>query len=341
MKVTIAAGQTTATLQVDTVDDTTDESDSTVTATVDDGAGYTIGSSNSAVVTVADNDEPADGDPAPQPAQPQVTIAADGDVTEGEAVSFTVTAMPAPAMDLMVNVTVTETGATLADSVPQQVKVTIAAGETTETLQVETVDDTTDEPDSTVTATVDAGAGYTVGSPNSAGVTVVDNDSASTPTPTLPPATPDLPHVTITAGPSPVTEGQPATFTVTANPAPAADVPVSVTVTATGGDHGVTSGARNLTIPAAAGQPTATLEVTVPTVNDTIDESNGTVTATVNRGTGYTVARPSSARVTVADNDETVKPPDDGDPLPDDPPPGGKPTVSITKRFAERPGDGR
>ena len=45
---TIAAGQTTATLQVTTVDDTTDESDSTVTATVTSGTGYTVGSRSSA-----------------------------------------------------------------------------------------------------------------------------------------------------------------------------------------------------------------------------------------------------------------------------------------------------
>ena len=221
-KVTIAAGETTAMLRVATVDDEADESDSTVTATVNDGTGYTVGSRSSADVTVTDNDEPADDGPAPQPAQPQVTIAADGDVTEGEAVSFTVTAMPAPTVDLMVNVTVMETGDTLADSVPENV--TIAAGETTAMLRVATVGDEADESDSTVTATVDDGAGYAIGSPNSAEVMVADDDSASTPTPTLPPATPDLPHVRIAAGTSPVTEGQTATFTVTANPAPAADV---------------------------------------------------------------------------------------------------------------------
>ena len=52
--------------------------------------------------------------------EPEVTIGAAQDgVTEGEAVSFTVTAMPAPAADLVVSVTVTETGATLDASVPQ------------------------------------------------------------------------------------------------------------------------------------------------------------------------------------------------------------------------------
>ena len=86
--------------------------------------------------------------------EPEVTIGAAQDgVTEGEAVSFTVTAMPAPAADLVVSVTVTETGDTLGASVPEQV--TIAAGKTTATLQVTTVDDTADESNSTVTATVD------------------------------------------------------------------------------------------------------------------------------------------------------------------------------------------
>ena len=307
--VTIAAGLTTETLQVTTVDDTASESDSTVTATLTAGTGYTIGSSSSAAVTVTDND------------QPQVTIAADGDrVTEGEAVSFTVTAMPPPAADLVVRVTVTETEDTLPASVPENV--TIAAGQTTATLQVPTVDDTADEPDSTVTATLTAGTGYTLGSTSSAEVTVADNDTRASPPPRpLPPATPELPHVTIAAGQARVTEGQSVEFTVRANPAPSTNKVVSVTVTETG-DTGV-AGTRTMTI----GAGTTSAALSISTVDDTTDEPDSRVTATVNRGTGYTVARPSSARVTVADNDATAQPPD-GD---DDPSPGGKPTVSITR----------
>ena len=39
------------------------------------------------------------------------------------------------------------------------------------------------------------------------------------------------------------------------------------------------------------------------TVNDRYNESNGSVTAVVKSGTGYTVGSPSSAIVTVYDND--------------------------------------
>ena len=43
-------------------------------------------------------------------------------------------------------------------------------------LEVPTDDDTADEADSTVTATLTASAGYTIGAPTTASVTVNDND---------------------------------------------------------------------------------------------------------------------------------------------------------------------
>ena len=54
-----------------------------------------------------------------------------------------------------------------------------------------------------------------------------------------------------------LTEGGDATFTLTASPAPAADLPVSVTVV-TDGDWGVTDGGRTVTIP-TSGSATLTL----------------------------------------------------------------------------------
>ncbi len=264
--------------------------------------------------------------------RPQVTITADQPrVIEGESVSFTVTARPAPITDLVVRVTVTEIGAALAAAeLPQNV--TIAAGQTTATLRLDTDNDEADESNVRVTATVNPGTGYRIGSSNSAEVTVADNDGTSTPTPgprptprpTLPPATPELPHVTIAAVDGRVTEGDAVSFTITANPAPAENLEVSVTVTETGD---TLSSSAELPMFWIIGPGETSQTWTVDTVDDTTDERDSTVTATVNRGIGYTVARPNPARVTVTDNDETVTPPDDD---PDDPPPGGRPTVSIT-----------
>ena len=108
------------------------------------------------------------------------------------------------------------------------------------------------------------------------------------------------PVITISPGPSPVTEGAGASFTVNANSAPAANLDVSVAVSQSG--VFVTNsnrGAKIVTIAANATSKT----YTVPTVNDMVDEANGSVTVTVNNGEGYTVGSTAAATVTVNDND--------------------------------------
>ena len=93
---------------------------------------------------------------------PVVSIAAPATtpVTEGTALAFTLTRTGATDAALTVNVSVTESGATLGASPPTTA--TFAASSANATLSVPTVDDTTVEAASTVTATVSAGTGYTV-----------------------------------------------------------------------------------------------------------------------------------------------------------------------------------
>ena len=108
-----------------------------------------------------------------------------------------------------------------------------------------------------------------------------------------------VPEVAIGSSTSAVNEGSAVSFTVAASPAPAADLAVSVTIAAAG-DYGVTTGTRTVTI--LAGSSSATL--TVPTVGDTTDEPDGTITATVDDGDGYTVGAAATATVTVSDDDD-------------------------------------
>ena len=111
------------------------------------------------------------------------------------------------------------------------------------------------------------------------------------------------PEVSIAAG-NAVTEGESATFTVTANPAPSAALTVGVTVTESGGY--ATAGTRQVTVPTGG---TATF--TVATVGDTVDEPDGSVTATLAAGAGYTVSSSrGTATVAVADDDGAVAVPD-------------------------------
>ncbi len=73
---------------------------------------------------------------------------------------------------------------------------------------------------------------------------------------------------------------------------------MTVTVSATG-DYGVTTGAKTVTIGTGG---TATL--IVPTTGGSVDEADGSVTATVSTGSNYTVSTSTgAAAVTVSDDD--------------------------------------
>ncbi len=262
------------TLNIATGDDSADESDGSVTATVNTGDGYTVSSSQGAgTVAVADNDLPT----------PVVSISAGAGVAEGGDARFTITANPAPASDLDVSVTVSQSGDFGASTGQRTVTIPTTGSVT---LNIATGDDSADESDGSVTATVNTGDGYTVSSSQGAGtVAVADND--------LP-----TPVVSISAGAG-VAEGGDARFTITANPAPASDLDVSVTVSQSG-DFGASTGQRTVTIPT-----TGSVTLNIATGDDSADESDGSVTATVNTGDGYTVSSSQGAgTVAVADNDD-------------------------------------
>ena len=274
-----------ATLTLPTTDDSTDEADGSITVTVNAGDGYTVlGSRSSRTVSILDNDEATNE----QTEQPEVTIAADAaSKTEGGDASFTLTADPKPGSALSVSVTVATSG-----------NYGVTAGKRTVTipasgsakLRLSTTNDDADEADGSVTVTVNAGDGYTVGSPSSATVSILDDDD------------PPLPEVTIAADAASKTEGGDASFTLTADPKPAAALAVSVTV-ATSGDYGVTAGKRTVTIPASG-----SAKLRLSTTNDDADEADGSVTVTVNAGDGYTVGSPSSATVSILDDDDPPLP---------------------------------
>ena len=259
---------------------TTDEADGAITATVNTGTGYTISTTNSdATVNVADDDTP------------EITITAGSSVTEGTDATFTLTAAPTPHAALDVTVTISQTG----DHATTGTQTVTIPTTGTYTLTVATTNDNINEPDGTITATVDTGTGYTVSTSNSdATVNVADDDT---------------PEITITAGSS-VTEGTDATFTLTAAPTPHAALTVTVAVSQTG-DHAAT-GTQTVTVPTSG-----THTLTIPTTDDNTDEPDGTITATINTGTGYTISSSNSAAtVAVADNDDP-EPEPEPDPEPD------------------------
>ena len=270
-----------ATLRLSTTDDDTDESHGLVLLSLNAGSGYGVGKPALESALVFDNDDPP-------PARPEISISAGGAVAEGGDAQFTVTATPAPAAPLSVNLTVSQDGDFGATTGSRAVSIPTSGSAS---VTVGTTDDSNDESDGSVSVSVAAGNGYTVSSSQvSASVPVLDNDD------------PPKPEVSVTAG-SEITEGDDATFTLTASPVPTTPLSVSVSVSQTG-DFGVTSGSRQVTIPASG---SATL--TIGTTDDTTDEPKGSVSVAANTGNGYTVSSSQgSATVPVSDNDDPPKP---------------------------------
>ena len=161
---TVTVSGATTTYTITTSDDNVDEPNGSVTATVQAGGGYAVGAPSAASVNVSDNDDPA-------PVVPVITISAGSGITEGGTATFTITANPAPASPITVNVGVTESGSFGASGAST---VTVSGASTTYT--VTTSDDDVDESNGSITVRVQSGAGYNVGRPASAAVSVADND---------------------------------------------------------------------------------------------------------------------------------------------------------------------
>jgi hypothetical protein len=277
---TILAGQTTGTITITPVDDNIFEGDETVILTLASGTGYTVGSPNTATVTITDNDS-----------APVATIAAtDSAATEtaGNTGTFTITLSRQSSSNTTVNYTITGTATNGTDYNSIGTSVTILAGSTTGTITITPVDDNVYEGSETVILTLATGTGYSVDSPNSATVTINDNDSAP------------LATITATDATANETAGDTGSFTVTLSRSSGSNTTVNYSIggTATNGtDYNTIS--NSVSIPAGS----TTASITIIPVDDSISEYDETVVLTVTGGTGYSVGSPSSATVTILDND--------------------------------------
>ncbi len=270
---TVSVSGATATYTISTSDDNTDEPNGLVTATVKAGSGYTVGTPAAANVLVSDDDATII-----VPQSVVLTISGGGDIAEGGSTTFTINADSAPSSAITVNVGLTQTGGYAATGPGT----TVTLSGTSASYTVNVPENSLDQADGSVTVTLTSGTGYTVGSPGSKTVHVTDND---------------VPEVSIAAGAG-VTEGGSATFTLTVNPKPHNSISVKVGIAANG-DFGASTVTQTISIGASG-----TATVTVATTGDSVDEADGSVTATVQSGTGYTVdSSAGSATVAVSDDD--------------------------------------
>ncbi|MXZ99501.1 MAG: hypothetical protein F4Z23_10760, partial [Acidimicrobiaceae bacterium] len=263
------------------------QSNPSVTVTVDevDGDAYTVGARSSASLTVVSTGS-----------TPVVTVEAiDSEVTEGDSAEFQILTIPSLTAG-SIRYTVTQSGNVLAAGELGSKTVPAASGIA---LQIPTDGDSTDEPDGSVTVTVEAGSGYILGLPVSATIPVVDDDAAPS-------------SVALSVSPSSVAEDAGATeVTVTATVQGTtrfgADRTVTVSVTGPNSDgmagfHPVAS--FNVTIPAGADSGAGTFTLTP--VDDTIanDAQTITVSGTLRGG----AVAPTLLSLT-NDDDTTTLPP--------------------------------
>ena len=314
----IAAGEAQATLPVPTTGGAVNEPGCVVTATIADGDGYRIGDAAKASATASRT--PDASDPGSQP-QPVVTIMANN--TAGTPVSFTLTATPRPEAALTVNVNLLGSGSFLAASGPRTVTIPVSG---TGTLTEPTADAT----DGSVTATVNPGSGYTVGSPHSATVRSAGNggngngggngggtssggSSGGNGNGNGNGTTPPPPAASCPEPSGPVvgfsgnfarnpTEGAELWFELTANPAPESELTVNLRWTYSGS---YLSESPPLTVQFAA--DSSSVRVKAKTEDDSVDEANQPVTVRITCGSDYRIGSISSVGTTVYDNDVTPK----------------------------------
>ena len=111
--------------------------------------------------------------PLTAPTVPEITLSGGSPVTEGGDATFTLTATPAPASELSVSVTVTATGDYGVTTGTRTVTIPTTGSAP---LTVATEGDEADEPNGSVTLTLNAGDGYAVGAPSSLTADILDDD---------------------------------------------------------------------------------------------------------------------------------------------------------------------
>ena len=265
----LAAGTSSATVAIQTVNNGSGDANQTLTVALGPGAGYSVGSPASATTTVVAN------------VTPQLTVSGTTTVEAGASAVITVTADQAPTQDMQVAFSVGGTAQPTTDYTAFSPTVIIPAGQTEATLTVATRATNTVKPARTIVLSLQQSGSYKIGPVGSATVTIAaTTGSAATPV------------VTIRASNLRVTAGQPAQFTIGLDRPLSEQLQVSVSYggnAVAGSDYSPASGLLLV----QPGQ--TTLQVAVPTLDNGRVANDTVLTLTLQPGDGYVVGDPSLA----------------------------------------------
>ena len=282
---TFGPGTIERTFEVQTREDTTDEPNETFTVTLSVPSGATLGDAD-AVGTIIDDDEPA--------LPPELSIS-DASAFEGGVLRFRVTL--SRSSDTPVTVRYETAGGTALEGTDYDAAsdtLTFGPGTIERTFEVQTREDTTDEPNETFTVTLSVPSGATLGDADAVG-TIFDDDA---PVP--------LPPVILISDVS-AFEGEVLRFQVTLSRS--SDTPVTVDYETADGtaledmDYVATSGTLMF-------EPnTIQRMLEVQTREDTTDEPNETFTVTLSVPNGATLGDADAVGTIFDDDAPTSLPP--------------------------------
>jgi PKD repeat protein len=280
--VTIPIGASSAAIKVTPINDTEFEGDETVVLTLSANAAYTVGSPNSAVVTIADNDLPSVSIAATDPVASKIIL---------ENGQFKLSRTGITTSPLLVNYSIKGTATNGDDYQEILASATIPAGQAAATIDIIPIDNKETDGNETVIVTLAANAAYSIGSPVSATVKILGRVPLTT--------------VIIEATDASVAEGgtAPGQFTVTRSGATTSALQVKYTLGGTannGVDYKSLSG--SLTIP--AGKSSSTINVNP--IDDAVANGNRTVIAALSTNAQYLLGSPDTATMAIRDNDMTV-----------------------------------
>jgi len=285
---------------ISTVDDTMDEEDGMITARIESSCDSTYGVTTNTVSTrILDNDGTGSQNVSFSPAAASRPESGIGN----NILPLALHIEPPFNEETRIAYTIDDSSTAQEGSdftISKSSPITIPANATRVNMPITIIDDAVDEPNETLIITIPTEYAQIVvdtytnpGSPHSYHANqfklTIRNDDG-------------LPEVNLgRTGPAfsgDLVEGGDATFDIRAYPPPAADLPVSVTVSAVG-DYGVTTGTRTVIVPAGS----TSVNLSLSTTNDTVDEPYGSVTVAVTSGGNYVVGAMSSQTASIKDDD--------------------------------------
>ncbi|PAW61704.1 MAG: hypothetical protein B9S37_04500 [Verrucomicrobiia bacterium Tous-C3TDCM] len=274
---TFAPGDTALVIPHSIVNDLLEETAETLAVTLTAPTGATLGAKSLHTLTVLDDDFPV-----------LSVIANDNSATENsDPGQFTITRAGATAAPLTVNFTASGSATSGVDYSSLGTSVTIPAGETSTQVPINSLNDATLESTETIILTLTANAAYSIGSPSSATVNLLDDDS---------------PVVSITIADGTATEAGVGTGILTVSRVGSTTNALTVNFTtsgsATSGSDFVSIGS-NITIPAGA----SSANITITPIDDLLQEGDEFILVTLSSSASYTLSSASYAGASIEDND--------------------------------------